>query len=70
MRYSTEFSPLVPHQFLRLKSIHAGPATRMEMGVPVCTALAADATASVHLQLWGPESEFLQPGDIIKLTNG
>ena len=40
------------------------------MGVPVCTALAADATASVHLQLWGPESEFLQPGDIIKLTNG
>ncbi|KAK9828487.1 hypothetical protein WJX72_000261 [[Myrmecia] bisecta] len=39
--------------------------------VPVCTALVADPTAAVHLQLWGAEEvEAFQPSDIVRLTGG
>ena len=35
-----------------------------------CIALAADETASVHIQLWGDECDAFEAGDIVKLTNG
>ncbi|GER29164.1 SOSS complex subunit B1 [Striga asiatica] len=35
-----------------------------------CLALAADETAAVHFQLWGPECDAFEPGDIIHLVNG
>ena len=35
-----------------------------------CLALVADETAAVHFELWGDECEALQPGDIIRLSNG
>ncbi|KAM7460861.1 hypothetical protein LguiA_028982 [Lonicera macranthoides] len=35
-----------------------------------CLALVADETAAVHFELWGGECEALQPGDIIRLSNG
>lgn len=41
-----------------------------EAGPVVSVALVADATAAVHLQLWGQECEFFNPGDIVRLTNG
>ena len=41
-----------------------------EGGVLVSTCLVADQTGSVHLQLWGPEVEAFNPGDILRLYNG
>ncbi|CAI7893778.1 unnamed protein product [Closterium sp. NIES-54] len=47
------------------------PAARVsEGGAVVCTALVADSTAAVHMQLWGAEVDALQPGDIVRLTTG
>eukprot|EP00850_Spirogloea_muscicola_P013805 SM000095S25019 [mRNA] locus=s95:530228:531524:- [translate_table: standard] len=46
------------------------PARVSESGPMVSTALVADATASVHFQLWGAEVDAFQPGDIIRLTSG
>ena len=49
----------------------AGAPTRANDSLPfICTALAADSTGSVHFQLWGAEVDALQPGDILRLTNG
>lgn len=41
-----------------------------DAGPLVSVALVADATAAVHLQLWGNECEAFQPGDIVRLSNG
>jgi ssDNA-binding replication factor A large subunit len=35
-----------------------------------CIALVADETASVNFQMWGPECEAFQPGDIIRISKG
>jgi ssDNA-binding replication factor A large subunit len=35
-----------------------------------CTALVADETASVNFQMWGPECEAFQPGDVIRISKG
>lgn len=51
--------------------LEKGPLSRIgEAGPLVSVALVADATAAVHLQLWGPECDAFQPGDIVRLTNG
>ncbi|KAG0581101.1 hypothetical protein KC19_4G225000 [Ceratodon purpureus] len=51
--------------------LEKGPLSRIgEVGPLVSVALVADATAAVHLQLWGPECDAFQPGDIVRLTNG
>ena len=33
-------------------------------------ALVADHTASIYMSLWNEQGEQIQPGDIIRLTNG
>lgn len=51
--------------------LEKGPLSRIgEAGPLVSVALVADATAAVHLQLWGPECDAFQPGDIVRLMNG
>lgn len=51
--------------------LEKGPLSRIgENGPLVSVALVADATAAVHLQLWGPECDAFQPGDIVRITNG
>ncbi|KAG6481869.1 hypothetical protein ZIOFF_058492 [Zingiber officinale] len=35
-----------------------------------CLALVADATASVHFQMWGSECKTFEPGNIIHLADG
>ncbi|GBG78382.1 hypothetical protein CBR_g26410 [Chara braunii] len=46
-------------------------ARKVSEGAPkLCTALVADSTAAVHLQLWGSEIDAFKPGDIVRLTNG
>lgn len=51
--------------------LEKGPLSRIgEAGPLVSVALVADATAAVHLQLWGNECDAFLPGDIIRLTNG
>ncbi|CAI5487358.1 unnamed protein product [Closterium sp. Naga37s-1] len=67
--------PCVPIRHGTCRSCHAchatGPAVRVsEAGAVVCTALVADGTAAVHMQLWGAEVDALQPGDIVRLTSG
>ncbi|KAJ4828351.1 hypothetical protein Tsubulata_039055 [Turnera subulata] len=44
--------------------------TTMEGQNKTCMALVADETASVHFQLWGDECDALEPGDILRLSNG
>ncbi|GBG58915.1 hypothetical protein CBR_g24266 [Chara braunii] len=36
----------------------------------ICTALVADSTAAVNLQLCGSEIDAFKPGDIVRLTDG
>jgi len=51
--------------------LEKGPLSRIgEVGPLVSVALVADATAAVHLQLWGNECDAFLPGDIVRLTNG
>ncbi|CAM6119716.1 unnamed protein product [Calypogeia fissa] len=54
--------------------LEKGQASRMSgaegAGPLVSVALVADSTATVHLQLWGPECDAFQPSDIVRLTNG
>ncbi|KAJ0238253.1 Nucleic acid-binding [Hirschfeldia incana] len=55
-------------RFIILDKVRSPPATTTSG--KSCIALAADETASVHIQLWGDECDAFEAGDIVKLTNG
>eukprot|EP00271_Cylindrocystis_brebissonii_P008843 TRINITY_DN23359_c0_g1_i1.p1 TRINITY_DN23359_c0_g1~~TRINITY_DN23359_c0_g1_i1.p1 ORF type:complete len:165 (+),score=31.32 TRINITY_DN23359_c0_g1_i1:380-874(+) len=75
-----------PQQFVKVIDLRPAPTNTvnivfiiLEIGAPqrehgsgalAATALVADGSAAVHLHLWGPELEWFQSGDIIRLTNG
>ncbi|MCO5547172.1 hypothetical protein L7F22_000615 [Adiantum nelumboides] len=50
--------------------LEKGPAVRGDNGVTASVCLAADQSAAVHLQLWGTECEYFQPGDIVRMNRG
>eukprot|EP00250_Pteridium_aquilinum_P009165 c18486_g1_i1 orf=796-1299(+) len=50
--------------------LEKGAISRNDKGTIMSMNLAADPSAAVHLQLWGNECEFFQPGDIVHMTQG
>ncbi|KAH7440377.1 hypothetical protein KP509_04G104300 [Ceratopteris richardii] len=50
--------------------LEKGPTVRGENGSLLSLCLVADQSASVHLQLWGSECDFFQPGDIVRISRG
>lgn len=50
--------------------LEKGATVKNDKNLAMSICLAADQSAAVHLQLWGDECDFFQPGDIVRLTNG